>query len=501
MHRWMSRKYTESGKLVDESRTKGSAISRAFSLEDIMATIKKIIGKKGNLSYKITVSSGIDCRGKQVRHYTTYTPPQNMKEARADKEAAKEALLFEEKITQGYRVDNRLSFEEYAQQFLATKKREGIKKTTYDRYVLLLRRINPAIGHLKLQDIRPQMLNEFYENLMEEDIRLQPPSAQPKKDITKILKEKKLSQDALSRKSGVAASTIQKARTGGTIRWDRAEAIATALEIPTETLFLKDKHREPLSNKSVLEHHRVIRTILGQAEKELIVPYNAASKATPPKVHRAEVNTLEPDEIGKILDALGEEPLKWQCIIHLMIVTGCRRGEIMGLKWDQIDLDKHVVHICETLLATDTGIHKETPKTPESRRYINIPNETVELLKKYHTEQDRNRTVVGDQWQETGYVFTREIGLPMHPDSVNNWLNVFCERHGLRHINPHAFRHSMASILINNGTDILAVSRRLGHTNASTTLNFYGHILQQADAKSSECIADVLLRDRNQEKK
>ena len=78
--------------------------------------------------------------------------------------------------------------------------------------------------------------------------------------------------------------------------------------------------------------------------------------------------------------------------------------------------------------------------------------------------------------------------------TVAEYLSHFSKRHGLPHINPHAFRHSMASILINSGTDILSISKRLGHANTSTTLNFYGHILQKADAQSAECIANVLLR-------
>ena len=88
----------------------------------------------------------------------------------------------------------------------------------------------------------------------------------------------------------------------------------------------------------------------------------------------------------------------------------------------------------------------------------------------------------------------------MHPDSINGWLNNFSKRHQLPHINLHAFRHSMASILINSGTDILSISKRLGHSMTITTLNIYGHVLNQADAKSSECIADTLLRDNEKNK-
>lgn len=204
------------------------------------------------------------------------------------------------------------------------------------------------------------------------------------------------------------------------------------------------------------------------------------------------VNSFQPQEIAAILEALEQEPVKWCTSVHLMIVTGCRRGEIMGLKWENIDLKHGVLRICETLLASDTGVYIDSPKTPDSRRYVNIPRETMALLQDYRQDQQRIRAAVGDRWEENGYVFTQENGRPMHPDSINGWLNGFSARHGLPHINPHAFRHSMASILIGCGTDILSVSKRLGHSTTSTTLNFYGHLLQKADAESSECIAGLL---------
>lgn len=464
-----------------------------------MPNIRKIRGKSG-ISYKITVSLGRDDGGKQIRHYKTWTPPDNMRESRADKEAAKIACQFEEQLRQGYQANSQITFSAYAQDFLASKQREGLKKSTYERYLLLLRRINPAIGHMKLQDIRPQHLNQFYDNLMEPDLRLQAKSARPIADLNTLLKEHHISQASLARQCKLSASTIRKVRNGEWIQWENAEVIASALKLPVDKLFTPELHSEPLSNKTVLEHHRLIRTILAQAEKELIVPYNAASRATPPKAKRPVVNTFQPEEITAILQALDTEPVKWRCIIHLMIVTGCRRGEIMGLKWQNIDFEHRIIHICETLLASDSGVYTDTPKTAESDRYINIPPETIALLRQHRAEQNRHRLVVGDHWENGNYVFTQEFGQPMHPDSVNGWLNKFSDRHGLPHINPHAFRHSMASILINNGTDILAVSRRLGHTNATTTLNFYGHVLREADARSSDCIADVLLRNKDQQK-
>ena len=100
----------------------------------------------------------------------------------------------------------------------------------------------------------------------------------------------------------------------------------------------------------------------------------------------------------------------------------------------------------------------------------------------------------GDRWLHTGYVFTQDNGNHMSPDSITGWLHDFSTRHGLPHINPHAFRHTMASILINSGKDVVSVSKRLGHAKVSTTTDIYSHIIMEADEQASECLADVMLR-------
>ena len=101
---------------------------------------------------------------------------------------------------------------------------------------------------------------------------------------------------------------------------------------------------------------------------------------------------------------------------------------------------------------------------------------------------------MGDLWKETGYVFTRDNGEPMFPDSITVWLRRFSKCNGLPHINPHAFRHTMASLLYFNGTDAVTISKRLGHGQVSTTMDIYAHIMQEADLKAAETMADVVLR-------
>lgn len=191
-----------------------------------MANIKRV-ENKGGTSYQITVTNGRDSKGKQIRHYKTYTPAPTMTARQIDKEVAKIAMEFEKEIEQGYAADNKQTFEKYASYVVDLKERIGIKHATIVSYKGLLERINPAIGHIKLSELRSGHLNKLYEQL---------------------------GQEGLNK------------RTGG-----------------------------KLSNKTIVEHHRLISTILTQAEKEMLIQFNPASKTTPPKIEKHDVNYFQID--------------------------------------------------------------------------------------------------------------------------------------------------------------------------------------------------------------
>jgi len=393
-------------------------------------------------------------------------------------------------------LDNRQTFAEYAAYVLDLKERSGTKPKTLDRYRELMGRINQAIGHMKLADIRPQHLNSFYKNLSEPGIRETGGIATAKIDLATWLKANKKSRAGIARAAGVAASTVSAAAQGQPIQEVKAEAIAQAMGKRLGDVFTVEYDMEPLSDKTVLAYHRLISIILAQAEKEMLVPYNAAAKATPPKAAKKAPNYFQPETISEILKALEAEPLKWQLITHMLLVTGCRRGEIMGLKWDKVDFKTNRVKIDrELIISKSKGVHESTTKTNDIR-YLTLPTETMVLLRKHKREQLRLQLANGDRWIDTGYVFTQDNGDHMNPDSVTGWLYGFSRRHGLPHINPHAFRHTVASVLLANGTDIVTVAAQLGHASASTTENFYAHIIEENKAKASECIADVLLRKK-----
>lgn len=460
-----------------------------------MAHIEKIEGKRGT-TYRFIVSGGFDTNGKRITHKKTWKPPEGMTTRQIEKAVQRAAVDFERSIEQGYVADDRQTFAEYAAYVLDLKERDGTKAKTLDRYKELMIRINQAIGHLKLADIRPQHLNSFYKNLAEPGIREGGGSATAKIDLSAWLKANKKSRTGIAEAAGVAASTVSAAVRGKPIQEAKAVAIAQAMGKKLGEVFTVEQNMEPLADRTVLAYHRLISIILSQAEKEMLVPYNAAAKATPPKSAKKAPNYFQPETISEILKALEAEPLKWQLITHLLLVTGCRRGEIMGLKWEKVDFENSRVKIDRALIVSPSkGVYESTTKTSDVR-YLTLPAETMSLLRQHKREQLRLQLANGDRWISSGYVFTQDNGDRMNPDSITAWLNDFSARHGLPHINPHAFRHTVASVLLANGTDIVTVAAQLGHASASTTENFYAHIIEENKAKASECIADVLLRKK-----
>ena len=460
-----------------------------------MATIEKYTGKDG-LTYRITVYAGFDTQGKRIRHRMSYKPTPGMTPRQIEKAAQKAAMDFERSIEQGFALDNRQTFAEYAAYVMDLKRRTGTKARTLDRYQDMMVRINQAIGHIKLADLRPQHLNSFYKNLAEPGIRMGGGSAKAKIDMVAWLKKNKLSRGKLAEKAGISAATVGVAVKGESIKIEKAQAIAQAMEKKVDEVFKVEKNMEPLADKTILEHHRLISTILAQAEKEMLVPYNAAAKATPPRTTKKDPNYFQPETISAILEALESEPLKWRLITHLLIVTGCRRGEIMGLKWEKVDFDNSRVKIDRALVSSKSkGVFEESTKTSDIR-HLHLPKETMDLLRQHKREQLRLQLANGDRWLHTGYVFTQDNGDHMNPDSITGWLKDFSTRHGLPHINPHAFRHTVASVLLANGTDIVTVSKQLGHASITTTESFYSHIIEENKAKAADCIANVLIRNK-----
>lgn len=250
----------------------------------------------------------------------------------------------------------------------------------------------------------------------------------------------------------------------------------------------------PLSPKSILLIHRLISTIMEQAVKEQLIPYNTAKRATPPKQQQKEMKTLEAEEVQAILAALEKEPLKWQVCVNLLIATGARRGEVMGLRWKDVNWDTNQLHLVENRVYTPTtGAISNSLKTGESR-YVTVSKSVMDLLKRWRKEQATIFFKLGIS--PSGYILTAEDGGPAHPDAVTDWLPKFAKRHDLPPLHPHLFRHTQASLLIAQGVDILTVSKRLGHKKVSTTLDIYSHQIAKSDERASEALDELIYQKK-----
>lgn len=204
--------------------------------------------------------------------------------------------------------------------------------------------------------------------------------------------------------------------------------------------------------------------------------------------------TIEQEQ--SIIKLLKEKAnLQYNVMFHLLIFYGLRRGELLGLEWKDIDYANQTISIERTSkYSKELGIYTDSTKNEGSTRVLQISpdNNTIELLQRYKTEQDKIKSFFGNCWVDTDRLFVAENGSPMHPNIPYNWLKRFCDTNNIPFKGLHAFRHSTATIAIASGTDIKTVSAMLGHSQTSTTLNIYTHEIKQATAKGINAVADII---------
>jgi integrase len=483
-----------------------------------MANIRPRKDKHGNIiSYQIRVFKGRDENGKQLKPYTmTWEIPKGLTDRQIEKQLNKAVVLFEQEIKSGRYVEQQ-TFAQYAKEIIRTKK---IKHSTRERYYELLERIIPAIGFMKLSEIRPTHLNKFYHDLSQPGMGNRSEKAVLKTDCKTLMKNAGITnKEKLAASAGIAACSVRKIAAGDAIQKSVADKFAAALNMRTGDIFKITKEQGCLSEKTVLEHHRLISTVMTHAEKDQLITFNPASKASPPKQKRSEPNYIKLEDLNNTMACLDSEPAKWRLIAYLFIFTGCRRAEIAGLKWNNVLWEESKIEIDHNLLYTPkapTGkgeIYEDTAKTERSHRKITVPIEIMEALEQYREEQEGFLSKTG-VLNENNYIFIQEKydilnkdeqntlsmfnkrARPMHPDSITDYFDKFSIKYNLPHLNPHAFRHTHISLLLldRSNNDIMAISRRAGHANLSTTLNIYGHLIQDGDQAASNSIRNMLLK-------
>lgn len=252
---------------------------------------------------------------------------------------------------------------------------------------------------------------------------------------------------------------------------------------------LAQKLDEGLAPRTVNLIRFVARAALGFAVDMQLLARNPGDAVKPVKNERKEMRAWTPEEARRFLDAAKDERL--YALYALALDTGARRGEILGLRWQDVDLDGGLINIQHSLTQRRT---LERPKTQRSIRTVDISARTVEALWAWRKRQLAERILLGSEWTETGFVFTSQVGTAILPDNLDRNYQPIMRRAGVPVIRFHDIRHTVATLLLAASENPRVVSERLGHSNVAFTLQTYAHVLPGQQKAAAEKLSDLLFQ-------
>ena len=359
------------------------------------------------------------------------------------KDAEVELAKFVTEVQNGLVIDGKsLKFSEFTEIWKRDYGSKELAPSTYKRYCRMLEtRLLPYFGHFYINKIKPTDIMKFYD-LLEKDTQL-----------------------------------VRKKGNNGS------------------------KTKKPLSGKTILEHHRLLRAMLHKAVYWQLIVANPAERVQPPKARKPKRRSYD-DEQTKILlenlEQLSIEDTKYKVAIILTVFTGVRLGELMGLEWQDVDFKNGIISINRSSqYLADMGVFTKVPKTESSIREIAIPEFIISLLEEYKLWYEEQKSIYGELWTNSDRLFVQADGKPMHPSTISKWFVKYVGQIGLPVINFHGLRHTNASLLVAQNVDIAVISARLGHAQISTTLDFYVHPLLSHNRKAGYALKNLLLPTRS----
>ncbi len=346
--------------------------------------------------------------------------------------------------------DDRQTVEQYLRSWIDAKRDAGIRATTlrsYEQHVDAY--LVPHLGRLRLGDLRPQHVERMLRDIA------QPPKA-PAAD-EKIAKGKR-------------------------------------------------RNPKPLSPATIRRVHATLRSALTSAKRKHLVAFNAAENLELPRAQRPKVKPWEAAELGTFLDHVAGDRLG--PLFEVLAMTGLRRGEVCGLRWDDVDLLRKTITVRQQLVEVDgTGVdcpyccdeHRQfqfgRPKTASGEdRVVDLDQQTAGVLMAQRFAQDAERQAWGSTYADHGLVFAREDGTPIPPQHVTDRFAALVTDAGLPRIRLHDLRHGRASLLLAADVPIAVVSKLLGHSSISITSDTYSHLLNGVGSKAAEAAANLVPR-------
>jgi integrase len=273
----------------------------------------------------------------------------------------------------------------------------------------------------------------------------------------------------------------------GDIRLDRlsSEQVQT---------FLNRKLEDGLSSKTVTYIRQVLRTSLDQGLRWNLISRNVATLVPAPRKERKAIRPLQPHEIGKFLDAVAGRRL--EALFVTTLALGLRRGEVLGLQWEDIDIRAGRLRVQRQLLRFGGRLQLVEPKTDGARRVLDLPQSVVKTLTEHQRRQVIERLEAGAHWDERGLVFPTSVGTPLDPRSLLRDFRQVMRKGRLPAIRFHDLRHTCATMLLVQGVPARVVMEILGHSEISLTMNTYSHVIPGLRKDAAARMEDLLVRAR-----
>jgi integrase len=380
-------------------------------------------------------------------------------------------------------------------EWLATQKPPTLEESTYVSYARNIRlHVVPFIGGIRLQQLTPMDLNALYRELLESGRR--PSSAQPSRHDSDVL-------DIIARLRGDGCTWQQIAdavaeQFPGQVGITR-HAVAAALRRAHQP---KPVAKDPgLSNRTVRYVHTIIHAALRDALRWNRITCNVADAATPPpqaSTRRGRHTTWTAEQLGRFLDFAADSR-------HLpawlfLATSGSRRGEVLGLKWQDIDLDAATAIISRQVAMVDHRIVvKDLPET-KGGHTISLDPGTVEMLRNHQQRQGDFKRLLGAAYHDEGWIFTRPDGAPLHPERFSREFlrkqaayNRAHPDEPLPRLKLHGLRHTWATLALQEGIDIHVVSDRLAHSSTHITSEIYTHVTRPMQSDAADRVAARIL--------
>ena len=445
-----------------------------------------------NGGYLIMVSEGYGLDGRQKRKLMTWRPEPGMTKRQTKEELTLQAALFERRVRSGQVLDGHVTFAEFVERWRRDYAEPNLAPKTLVRYDELLKRILPAIGHIRLDKLQPHHLMTFYAGLQNAENQ-SGASFKATPHLLSSFEQSGMTRQALADETGCHVNTIYRLIRGQGVDIRIAQEACDILGVSFAEGAESSKPVHQLAGKTINHHHRLISSILNQAVFWQVITDNPARRVKPPKVERKEAKYLDEEQTATLLHLLDSEPYQNQVMIRLFLLSGVRRGELCGLEWKDIDFKNNMITICRTSqYLPEKGIFTKGTKTDSSVRTIRLPEQAFEMLKEFRKWQRKKRIAVGDRWVDCDRLFTQDDGSPVHPDSITGWFHDFISRTDLPQISIHSLRHTNITLLLAAGIPLRTVSYRAGHAQTSTTANIYSHAIRSADEKAAEVIEGML---------